>query len=397
MLACLSAAPPTQPAVNPPPAQATALSPTLPRDAAATTPTLPLLEDNPAPTEAPATVGESWAQALQTEFSNLYQKVNPGVVNIAVGPTRTQEGSVGSGWLFDTRGHIVTNNHVVANASEVIVTFYDDFQAIGRVIGSDPYSDLAVIQVDSLPPDVHPLELGMVDQVQVGDLVAAIGSPFGLGSTLTIGVVSALGRDIPALVSNYSIPQAIQTDAAVNPGNSGGPLLNLQGQVIGVNSQIASGGARQSAGVGFAIPINVVKLVVPALIENGEYTWPYLGVSGTSISLFLQQANQLETQKGAYIVQVISGGPADRAGLRGAGQSAVVMGVQVPVGGDVVTAFNGVPVASYDELLALIAQNQPGETISLTVLRSGQEGQIQVTLGARPRGEAADFGSPFGP
>ncbi|MBN1400348.1 MAG: trypsin-like peptidase domain-containing protein, partial [Anaerolineae bacterium] len=252
----------------------------------------------------------------------------------------------------------------------------------------DDDSDLAVIKVGDVPDDVHPLQLGDSDQVQVGEWVIAIGSPFGLGSTMTLGIVSARGRTIPSGVTPFSIPEAIQTDAAINPGNSGGPLLNLRGEVIGVNAQIANSGVRANAGVGFAIPVNTVRRVAPVLIENGVYVWPWLGVSGGSISMVLQEANELASQQGAYIASVSEGGPADDAGLRGATRTIQIDGGQIPVGGDVVIAIDGVPVANFDELLREIAKHLPGDQVELTILRDGRELNLNVELEARPQ----DFG-----
>ena len=325
--------------------------------------------------------------AAQDTLINLYAQANPGVVNIRVTINNGYQSgqATGSGWIYDqANGFIVTNNHVVASANSVIVTFFNGFEAQANVVGTDPYSDLAVIQVKNLPQNVHALHMGNSDQIQVGEWVAAIGSPFGLGATMTTGIISALGRDIPALVTNYNIPQAIQTDAAINPGNSGGPLLDMSGDVIGINSQIATGGSNQSSGVGFAIPVNIVKLVVPSLAQNGSYAWPYLGVSGASVDLFVQQANHLPTQNGAYIDQVTQGSPADKAGLQGSTGQDTVNGYIVPTGGDVIIGFNSQTINTYDELLAVIAQQKPGDQVTLTVQRNGQTMQIPVTLGTRP-------------
>jgi S1-C subfamily serine protease len=203
---------------------------------------------------------------------------------------------------------------------------------------------------------------------------------------MSIGIVSALGRTIPSGATLFSIPQAIQTDAAINPGNSGGPLLNLAGEVIGVNAQIASQGTPANAGVGFAIPSNVVRRVAPVLIEQGHYEWPWLGVRGTSVNLALMDANSLDQQRGAYIVEVIDGGPASMAGLRGTSGSRQVDGLSVPTGGDIIIVAVGVSLVDYNDLLTRIAAKSPGDTIELTVLRGGQPRQITVTLERRPNG-----------
>ncbi len=343
--------------------------------------------------------GQSQAMALQNEYVRLYQQANPGVVNIRVEVSNGAQSGVGtgSGWIYDTQGHIVTNNHVVADGANLIVTFFDSFQEIAEVVGLDPYSDLAVIKVKQLPQNVHPMKTATKDETRVGDLVVAIGSPFGLGSTMTTGIISALGRDIPSLASNYSIPQVIQTDASINPGNSGGPLINLNGEVIGVNSQIATGGSNQSSGVGFAVPASIVNQVVPGLISQGQYTWPYLGVSGTTVDLAIQQANRLEAQQGAYIDDVVRGGPADQAKLRGSNGTANVMGVQMPKGGDVVIAMDGQPTISYDQLLGQIAMHKPGDTVTLTILRDGKKMDVAVKLGSRPAGNTNNLSGGSGP
>jgi 2-alkenal reductase len=320
------------------------------------------------------------------DLAALYAEVNPGVVSIQVFVQRegaTGEGA-GSGFVLDDDGHIVTNNHVVAGAQRITVVFYDGSEEGATIVGTDDDSDLAVIQVDTLPADVHPLVIGDSDQVEVGEWVVAIGNPFSLGGSMTLGIVSAIGRSIPSGVARFVIPEAIQTDAAINPGNSGGPLLDLQGRVIGVNAQIASGGAQASAGVGFAIPSNVVRRVAPVLIESGAYVWPWLGVEGTSLNLLLQQANDIEGQRGAYISLVISGGPAEAAGLQGSSGTVQVDEFTVPVGGDVVIEAGGETVNDFDDLLAIVASRNPGDALELVILRDGERQEVTVTLEPRP-------------
>ncbi|OGO30687.1 MAG: hypothetical protein A2Z16_15380, partial [Chloroflexi bacterium RBG_16_54_18] len=232
----------------------------------------------------------------------LYQRTNPSVVRVT---TFVNEGGlvdasgVGSGFVYDSNGHIVTNAHVIQGSSQVEVTFSDGTIKSAEIIGEDPHSDLAVIHVEGLPADSLPLPLADIDLVAVGQTVVAIGNPFGLGGTLTRGIVSALGRSIPALTS-FSIPQSIQTDAPINPGNSGGPLLNLKGEVIGVNAQIETpDGQRVNSGVGFAIPASIVKRVIPELIANGKFDWPWIGVSGGTVFPALIKAMNLPVEKGA--------------------------------------------------------------------------------------------------
>ncbi|MFQ5858583.1 MAG: S1C family serine protease [Anaerolineae bacterium] len=337
-------------------------------------PESPRAEPQPAPQLLPG--------VEQGSLVTLYKQSNPGVVNIKVQVTRglIPGQGAGSGFIVDNDGHIVTNNHVVAGANRVIVAFYNGIEAEAEVIGTDADSDLAVVRVDKLIEGAHPLRLGDSDQVQAGDWVIAIGNPFGQQSSMTAGIVSAVGRMIPSLAEGFSIPQAIQTDAAINPGNSGGPLLNLKGEVVGVNAQIAQSGIRANAGVGFAIPSNIVRFVVPALIEKGSYQWPWLGVSGPEqgVDLAIMKANNLEAQQGAYIHEVISGGPAAEAGLRGSRDP------DQPIGGDVVIKADGRTVADFSDLLVNVAFKKPGDKMELTILRNGQRRQVTVTLEPRP-------------
>lgn len=320
-------------------------------------------------------------------LNDLYGRLSPGVVNIQVFSGQGPGGQgAGSGFIIDDAGNIVTNNHVIAGANQVIIIFFDGIQASGEVISTDPDSDLAVVRVPELPDSVHPLPIGDSDAVEVGDWVLAIGNPFGLGGSMSLGIVSALGRTIPTGVTPFSIPQAIQTDAAINPGNSGGPLLNLRGEVIGVNAQIATSGALANSGVGFAIPSNVVRFVAPVLVEGQAYQWPWLGVEGNAVNLLIVEANDLESQRGAYIHNVVPGGPAAKAGLRGTQNTTNINGLQAPVGGDVVVEVNSEPVADFDQLLANIAFMRPGDVAELTVLRNGRREAVTVTLEPRPVG-----------
>jgi len=328
----------------------------------------------------------------------LHDRLAGGVVNIRVAISsngQTGEGA-GSGFIIDDAGHIITNNHVVQDATQVVVVFYNNIETVAKVVGTDDDSDLAVIKVDSLPDGVHPLPLGDSDQVKVGEWVIAIGNPFGLSSSMTVGIVSAIGRTIESGVTPFSIPQAIQTDAAINPGNSGGPLINMAGQVIGVNAQIASDpNIRANAGVGFAIPSNVVRLVAPVLIEQGVYEWPWLGVQGGPVNLNIAQANHLDNQKGAYIDAIVPNGPAADAGLQGSTQTVTEGNVQVPAGGDIVIEADGNPINNFSDLLVYIAFKHPGDQVNLTVLRNGQRLNIPVKLEARPQSFTNNNGAAF--
>jgi 2-alkenal reductase len=321
-------------------------------------------------------------------LSELYDRVNPAVVNIV---TYTREGGViqpsgqGSGFVFDQDGHIVTNSHVVHGSSAVEVGFASGETFEAEIIGQDLHSDLAVIKVESLPDGVQALAMADFDSIDVGQTVVAIGNPFGLGGTLTRGIVSALGRNIPALTS-FSIPQAIQTDAPINPGNSGGPLLNLRGEVIGVNAQIETDGtSRTNSGIGYAIPVSIVNKVVPSLISDGEFVWGWLGIRGGNVTPTQVKAMDLSVNKGAYISEVIDGGPSDKAGLRGSDQQIEYEGRFIEIGGDIITAVDGQLVSTFDDILIYIALlTQPGQTIELSILRDNKPMQASVELEPRP-------------
>lgn len=319
---------------------------------------------------------------------DLYSRVNPSVVNITVYASQGTEiiplGQA-SGFVFDDQRHLITNAHVVQSAEQIDVVFSDGSISSANVVGLDLNSDLAVIQVDELPVGVFPLPLGDMSELAVGQTVLAVGNPFGLEGTLTQGIISGLGRTIQAL-NHYGIPESIQTDAAINPGNSGGPLLNLDGEVIGVNAQIETGGtSRTNSGVGFAIPVGLVKRVIPELIEKGKAEWAWLGVSGGDVTPSLIQAMELPVERGAYIFEVVPGGPADQAGIRGVSEITSVQGRSVGIGGDVVTAVDGRPVSSFDDLLIYIAyETRPGQEIQLTLVRGSETLQVSLVLGSRP-------------
>jgi 2-alkenal reductase len=353
------------------------------------TPTLvrPAFSPTPFPTVVPVPLNVEEQELIQ-----VYEKVNPSVVNINVqqqvegsGGQPFQFSGSGSGFIVDKEGRIVTNYHVVQNATTIEVVLYDDTRGPARLVGADPDSDVAVIQVD-LPADrLIPVELGDSDQVKVGQRAIAIGNPFGFQGTMTIGIVSGIGRTIQSGTSPFSIPQVIQTDAPINPGNSGGPLLDAAGRVIGVNAQIRSED-RANSGVGFAVPINVVKKILPDLIARGSYTWPWLGVSGTTLDPAQVKADNLSVDRGAYIASVVEGGPADKAGVRGERGRTTVDGRRISVGGDVVIAIDGTPVHKFDDLLIYVTQRgRVGQTVTLIILRDGQQRDIQVTLEARPK------------
>ena len=347
------------------------------------TPAVELVQVVPTSDTSPTTLVMDEDQVLV----DMYSRLNPSVVNITV--YLNQDGQLdsyaqGSGFIYDDQGHVLTNAHVVHGSDAVEVTFSDGLIREASVVGEDLHSDLAVLQVE-LPEGITAIPLGEMDNLAVGQTVVAIGNPFGLEGTLTRGIISALGRTIPALTI-FSIPQAIQTDAAINPGNSGGPLLNLNGEVVGVNAQIETNGTTDSnIGVGFAIPVSIIRRVVPALIETGHYDWPYLGVSGYTVNPPLVKAMNLPVEQGAYVSSVPDGGPAQAAGLHSTTDIITQDGRQVEVGGDIITAIDGQPVKTFDDvLLYLTLQTTPGQTVILTILRDGQYQDISLQLGTRP-------------
>jgi S1-C subfamily serine protease len=293
-------------------------------------------------------------------------------------------GGEGSGFIWDADGHIVTNWHVVDGAEEITVLFEDGLELKAALLGSDKDSDLAVLKA-SLPSDRYvPVMKGDSDLVRVGQLVVAIGDPFGQEFTLTSGIVSAVGRTIRGGTA-FSIPEVIQTDAAINPGNSGGPLLDRTGRVIGINSQIISRSG-SNAGVGFAIPINVAKRVVPALIADGRYDYAYLGISGVTLRAdAAEEIGLARDTRGALLIEVTDGTPAAEAGLIGSDENFDSRDSLPPLGGDVITAINGTQVRTVGDVIAFIAGGpRPGDRVVLTILRDGEVLEIQLTLGTRP-------------
>jgi len=325
--------------------------------------------------------------ALEAEerlLINLFERVGPSVVHIQIVTNQGDSGS-GSGFFYDTNGHIVTNNHVVEDATDISVVLADETQWPAEVVGTDPDADLAVIRISTLPVSAVPATLGDSDQVRVGQWAIAIGNPFGLERTVTRGIVSALGRVFPQ-ETGYSIANMIQTDAAINPGNSGGPLLDLRGRVIGVNTMIVSE-TGASAGLGFAIPVNMVKKVVPALIAEGRYDHPWLGIHGYTISAALVETLNLPVNRGAIISEVTAGGPSERAGLRGGSRTLTVPGYVEPVsaGGDIIVAIDGNPVTGMDTVISYLDRTEAGQVVTLEIIRGGNRLTVEVTLGKRPK------------
>jgi S1-C subfamily serine protease len=368
-------------------------------------------EREPAPaatsTPIPSDILEE-ASAEERMVASVYERVAPSVVHIRVVqhvsggeaprieipgwpdhpevPDDFYRRGEGSGFIWDTDGHVVTNYHVVEDAEEVEVTFLDGVTLPAEVMGTDPDSDLAVLKVERPGDQLNPVALGHSDRVFVGQRAIVIGNPFGQEWTLTTGVISALGRTQSSGTSQFSIPEMIQTDAAINPGNSGGPLLDREGNVIGVNTLILSED-RASAGVGFAIPVNTVDQVVPVLIEEGQYAYAWLGIVGRDLDRETALAMDLPAdQDGALVIEVVEDSPAEEAGLQGSDETITRSGAALQVGGDVVVAIDAQQVGTMDDLIVyLVGEARPDQRVTLTVLRDGEERTVEVTLGSRPR------------
>ncbi|MGB9627431.1 MAG: S1C family serine protease, partial [Thermodesulfobacteriota bacterium] len=320
----------------------------------------------------------------------VYEKVADGVVNITSIAVQMDfffnifpsQGS-GSGSIIDLKGHILTNHHVVANAQKLEVTLADGSKWPAKLVGSDPDNDLAVIKIEAPREKLKVIPMGDSKNLRIGQKVLAIGNPFGLERTLTTGVISSLGRTIRS-EGGYLIEDVIQTDAAINPGNSGGPLLNSEGEIIGVNSAIVSpsGG---SVGIGFAIPVNTAKRVIPELIAKGYVTYPWIGATIQPLLPEVAKYLKLKIERGAMIAEVVKGGPADKAGLKGGNQRIQVGNIIVIAGGDIVVKADQNEVKTHDDLIRYIREKRPGNSILLKVYRKGNFIDVNVILGERPR------------
>jgi serine protease Do len=358
--------------------------------------------------------------AYQGTLENIYSTISPSVVNISVeqvasGSNTTSQqipgfpffsfpqgqqqapqqyqAALGSGFVWDTNGDIVTNNHVISGAASIQVTFSDGKIVPAKLVGADPYSDLAVIKVDVPANQLHPVTLANSNDIKVGQLAVAIGEPFGLEGTMTTGIISAVGRSLPANLNasqSYSIPDVIQTDAPINPGNSGGVLVDAAGHVVGVTSAIESPSG-SSAGIGFAIPSSIVNNVIPSLISTGKYVHTWLGISGTNLVPELATAMNLNaSQRGALVEEVMPNSPAEKAGLQSSTKQVTIFGQTATVGGDVIIAINNQPVVQMDDLIAYLANStKVGQTVTLTILRNGKQQNVDVTLEARPTSNAS--------
>ncbi len=363
-------------------------------------------ETTPSMQEAPSLEG------LQSAYEAIYQEVLPSVVSIDVtetvtqttpsmpelpfdfglpqdeNPQQYQQSAAGSGFVWDTEGHIVTNNHVVEGADTIRVTFSDGTSVKGELVGSDSSSDLAVVKVDMPASSLKPIQVADSTKAKVGQIVIAIGNPYRLDSSMTTGVISGLGRSLSvdsSSTSTYTIPDMIQTDTAINPGNSGGVLVDINGQLVGVTSAIESP-VRANSGVGYVIPSIIVQKIVPFLIKDGSYQQPYIGITGTTLTSEMATEMGLEaTQHGALVYDVIPGTPAEDAGLKGSDLTATINGQDVRVGGDVIVAVDGQPITDFEDLTAYLARyTNVDQTIAITFLRDGKEQQTNLTLSARP-------------
>lgn len=347
----------------------------------------------PIPTAVPAQFRQNYDEEERV-LINLYERANPSVVYIEVG--RGVNGGSGSGFVIDKRGHIVTNNHVIEQAAQVDVIFSDGTRVPAKIIGRDSYADLAVIKVNVAESRLIPLEFADSNAVKPGQKVIALGNPFGLQGTMTTGIVSAVGRALPERGEStadggvFTNPDIIQTDAAINPGNSGGPLLDSRGRLIGVNTAIRTsntvGGQASNSGVGFAVPSNTVKRIYPALIEEGRYRYPYLGINMRAVDDSIADQFQLPVRRGVLVSDLVQGGPAAQAGLRGIRTQGSGTARSISELGDIIIALNGSQVKDSNDLISQLSANtRPGDMVNLTIIRDGKQSEIKVKLGERPR------------
>jgi len=335
-----------------------------------------------------STVGETTPiyEKRYLSLVEIFEQSEPGVVRVNVQREAQVIGasSIGSGFVFDTFGRIITNSHVVADAKKIVVTFLDGRSYNAQLVGADPFTDIAVIKVNAEQTQFHPISLGDSSQLKVGEQIAAIGNPFGLSGSMTSGIVSQLGRLLPAEDSGFSIPDVIQTDAAINPGNSGGPLLNMKGQVVGINTAIQSA-TGEFTGVGFAIPSRTLMKIVPILIQDGEYNHPWLGISGRDIDPDLADILNLTDAKGFLVIIVVEDSPASKAGLHGSTETKEIDGINYPIGGDIILSVDGKEVRQIDDILIhLQREKSVGDEMVLEILRDGRTTNFVLLLEERP-------------
>ena len=337
-------------------------------------------------------VNDSYAEIIEEKPSTysknlslveIFEKAEPGVVRVNVQRTEENGGGVGSGFVFDKKGHIITNAHVVKDAKKVIVTFLDGRSYNAEIIGIDQYTDIGVIKVNADLKLLQPLTLGDSSNLQVGEPITAIGNPFGLSGSMTSGIISQMGRLLPS-GSGYSIPDVIQTDAAINPGNSGGPLLNMRGDIVGINTAIQST-TGEFTGVGFAIPSQTVAKIVPTLISEGEYNHPWIGISGRDIDPDMANVLGLKDALGFLIITVVEDSPASEAGLIGSDKTIKVESREYPVGGDIILAVDGIDVRKIDDILIHLQRVKTvGDEMNLEILRDGRTTNVTIVLQERP-------------
>ena len=337
---------------------------------------------------SPSTVGEiTPLYSKSLSLIEIFEKSESGVVRVNVQRSETVDGTngLGSGFVFDKKGHIITNAHVVVDAKKVVVTFLDGRSYNAEIIGVDEFTDLAVIKVNADFVLLRPLALGDSSNLKVGEPIAAIGNPFGLSGSMTSGIVSQLGRLLPS-GSGYSIPDVIQTDAAINPGNSGGPLLNMRSEIVGINTAIQSA-TGEFTGVGFAIPSQTIAKIVPTLIEKGQYKHPWIGISGRDIDPDLAKVLGLKDAVGFLIVTVVENSPASKAGLIGSEKTIEVQGVNYPMGGDIILSVDGIEVRKISDILIHLQRAKSvGDEMVLEILRDNRTTNVTIVLQERPNG-----------
>ena len=316
---------------------------------------------------------------------DIFEKAEAGVVRVNTqrNQTEAEPGGVGSGFVFDKKGHIITNAHVIEDSTKTVVTFLDGRSYNAQIIGVDEYTDIGVIKVNADLKLLHPVSLGDSSNLQVGEPVTAIGNPFGLSGSMTSGIISQMGRLLPS-GSGYSIPDVIQTDAAINPGNSGGPLLNMRGDIVGINTAIQSS-TGEFTGVGFAIPSQTVAKIVPTLISEGEYNHPWIGISGRDIDPDMAKVLGLEDALGFLVITVVEDSPAWDAGLIGSDKTIEVEGREYSIGGDIITAVDGIDVRKIDDILIHLQRVKTvGDEMDLEILRDNRTTNVTIVLQERP-------------
>jgi len=331
------------------------------------------------------TIGETIGVVKSYDYSliDIFEKSEESVVQVNV-LRGESDGGMGSGFVYSEDGYVITNQHVVRDAQKVTVTFLDGESYIGEVIGTDQDLDIAVVKVSPSNTYLQPIKIGDSSKLKVGERIAAIGNPFGLSGSMTSGIVSQIGRLLPQ-ESGYSIPDVIQTDAAINPGNSGGPLINMKGEVVGINTAIQSA-TGEFSGIGFAVPSNTVKKVVPVLIENGEFKHPWMGISGTDVDPELAEVRGLKSSKGFLVVSVIEESPAELAGLLGVTETKEMDGREFALDGDIILAIDGKTVRKISDILVHLQREKSiGDDMVLSVNRNGEMLELTMVLEERPR------------